>query len=73
MTGMAEGEPMTELRAAAAAFHRVQTQHEKARERLAAAIRQASAAGVRQVDIIKISGYTREHVRRLLRPDPSGE
>lgn len=64
---------MTELRAAAAAFHRVQTQHEKARERLADAIRRANEAGVRQVEIIRISGYTREHVRRLLRPDQPAE
>ncbi len=38
-----------------------------ARERLAAAIVAATRAGVRQVDIVRVTGYGREHVRRIVR------
>lgn len=58
---------MTELRAAAAAYRRATKRQEDARQRLAEAMRTASAAGVRQVRIVDETGYTREHVRRLLK------
>jgi hypothetical protein len=38
-----------------------------ARERLAAAIVAASVAGTRQVDVMRVTGYSRESVRRILR------
>jgi hypothetical protein len=38
-----------------------------ARERLAAAIVAATQAGVRQVDVVRVTGYSREQVRRILR------
>lgn len=38
-----------------------------ARERLADAIVAAADAGMRQVDIVRITGYTRERVRQILR------
>jgi len=38
-----------------------------ARQRLAEAIVAATLAGIRQVDVMAITGYSREHVRRILR------
>jgi AcrR family transcriptional regulator len=39
----------------------------KARSRLAEAIVAAARAGVRQVDIVRVTGYTRERVRQICR------
>lgn len=39
----------------------------EARERLAQAIVTATQAGARQVDVIRVTGYSREQVRRILR------
>lgn len=58
---------MSELLAAAAAYRRVLRRQEVAHERLVAAIRAAAKAGIRQNAIVKATGYTREHVRRLLK------
>jgi hypothetical protein len=47
-----------------------------ARQRLAEAIVAATRAGVRQRDIVTITGYSRESVRRILRAagiDPPGD
>ena len=38
-----------------------------ARERLYAAMVEAAHAGAKQTDIIKATGFNREHVRRVLR------
>jgi hypothetical protein len=38
-----------------------------ARERLARAIVAATLAGVRQVEVMRVTGYSRESVRRILR------
>ncbi len=38
-----------------------------ARERLHAAIVAAARAGVRQTDLIQVTGYNRESIRRILR------
>lgn len=38
-----------------------------ARERRDQAVADAARAGIRPTDIVKITGYTREHVRRILR------
>jgi hypothetical protein len=43
---------------------------DEAQKHLRETLRAASAAGVRQNELVKATGYTREHVRRLLRPDP---
>lgn len=40
---------------------------EAAQHDLAAAIRSDAAAGVRQVDIVKATGYTRERVRQIVK------
>jgi hypothetical protein len=57
----------SELRAATAAYRRAERRAEDLRSKLAAAIVAADAAGVRQVDIVEITGYTRERVRQILR------
>ncbi|MDG4819807.1 hypothetical protein O7628_30355 [Micromonospora sp. WMMD956] len=38
-----------------------------ARSRLAGAIVEAARSGMRQVDIVRATGYTRERVRQILR------
>lgn len=58
---------MNELRAAAAAWRRINTRRDAAHDRLVAAMRAARDAGIRQVEIVEETGYTREHVRRLLK------
>ena len=58
---------MTELVAAATAYKRVLRRQEAAHARLVAAMRAARDAGVRQVTLVELTGYTREHVRRLLK------
>lgn len=58
---------MTELVAAATAYKRVLRRQETAHTRLVAAMRAARDAGVRQVTLVELTGYTREHVRRLLK------
>lgn len=62
-----EGPEMTELRAASAAYRRAVNRQEAAHERLVKAMRAAKGAGVRQIDMVNLTGYTREHVRRLLK------
>lgn len=42
---------------------------EAARADLAAAIREADARGVRQVDIVAATGYSRERVRQIVRAE----
>lgn len=64
---MQEGPEMDELRAAAAAYKRVLRRQEAAHDRLVTAMRAARDAGVRQVTLVELTGYTREHVRRLLK------
>ena len=38
-----------------------------ARDDLSAAIAEAARAGMRQIDIVRVTGYTRERVRQILR------
>lgn len=62
----------TSLTEAARAFRRAERTAEQRREELAAAIVQADKDGMRQVDIVKVTGYTREHVRRIIRDAEHG-
>jgi biopolymer transport protein ExbD len=62
-----EEEAMSELRAAAASYRRIKLREAAAHERLVEAMRAASAAGIKQVRLVETTGYTREHVRRLLK------
>src|SRR5439155_7509611 len=58
------------VRAEAAAERRVRQVREQrtgARQRLHAAMVEAARGGMRQVDIIRITGYSRDRVRTILR------
>ncbi|SCE94647.1 hypothetical protein GA0074696_1816 [Micromonospora purpureochromogenes] len=55
---------------AAASAQRAAEDREKvteARDQLAAAIVEAGRDGMRQIDIVRVTGYTRERVRQILR------
>lgn len=56
---------MAQLRAVAARRKRHQRQAEDLRVTERSLILDALLAGERQVDVVAITGYTREHVRRL--------
>ena len=61
---------------AADEFRRRKAELDLARDKLADAMVTAARAGMPQTEIIRISGYTREHVRRILRAggfDPNTE
>jgi hypothetical protein len=61
---------------AAADYRRIEADLVTARSTLAEAIVEAAQAGMPQTEIIRISGYTREHVRRIVRNagvGPEGE
>jgi outer membrane protein TolC len=56
----------TPLHRATAAYRRAQVTVEQRRLDLAEQIVQAAAEGMRQVEIVEITGYTREHIRRIV-------
>ncbi|MFB9238668.1 hypothetical protein ACFFWC_24595 [Plantactinospora siamensis] len=58
---------MTRLEEAARAYRRAKAALDKARPALAEAIVDAARAGTKQAEIVKVTGYTREQVRRLCR------
>ncbi|RLK13340.1 hypothetical protein DER29_4358 [Micromonospora sp. M71_S20] len=58
---------MTTLEAAAQTYRQAKDALDKARPELADAIVDAARAGTKQADIARISGYTREQVRRICR------
>lgn len=60
-----DGTPEAQLRAASGRRKRAMKQLENARLAERAAILAALEAGVRQVDVVEITGYTRNHVARL--------
>ena len=49
-------------------YKRARAETERIRPLLAEAIRQAHALGVRQVDIVRATGYTRDQVRKICQP-----
>ncbi|MFC7382837.1 hypothetical protein [Sphaerisporangium rhizosphaerae] len=55
------------LDAASAVYAAAIERAEMARDELARAIVEAARDGVRQVDIVKATGYTRERVRQICR------
>jgi hypothetical protein len=55
-----------------ASFRELREALDDLRPALAAEIRAAHAAGVRQIDIVNATGYTRELVRRIVRADDMG-
>lgn len=56
----------TDLERAAKAFRRAEQVLEQRRAELAEAIVAADGADVKQVDIVRITGYTRETIRRIV-------
>lgn len=59
----------SDLRAATAAYRRAEKRTEQLRLKLADAIIEADKSGTRQVEIVAITGYTRERVRQILDPE----
>ncbi|WFE46298.1 hypothetical protein [Verrucosispora sp. WMMD1129] len=58
---------MTRLEQAAKAYRRAKEALDKARPELAEAIVEAAREGMRQAEIVRVTGYTREQVRRICR------
>lgn len=56
-----------ELEKVAREYRRAKEALDKVRPRLAEAIVSAAQMGVRQADIVRITGYTRERVRQICR------
>jgi len=59
----------TDLERAAKAFRRAEATLEARRAELAAEIVVADRSGIRQADIVRTTGYTRETVRRIVRDE----
>jgi hypothetical protein len=62
-----------QLEEAAGVYAEAQKRAEAARQALADLIVEAARAGMRQVDIVKATGYTRESVRKICRDAGVGE
>lgn len=58
---------MSDLARAAAAFQRATRRVDETRAELHAAILRAVDEGVPQVEIVEVTGYTRERIRQLAR------
>lgn len=54
-----------QVRAAAVRLRRLEAQLKTARQELSAAVVEALDAKSKQVTLVRITGYTREHLRRL--------
>lgn len=55
------------LEEAARAYRRAEKTLEERRAALAQAIVEADRAGRKQVEIVQVTGYAREHIRRIIR------
>ncbi|HSA53789.1 MAG TPA: hypothetical protein VLH10_27215 [Yinghuangia sp.] len=62
---MEQSEAADELTRAAKAYRRTEKEHEEARQALKRAAVEALAAGVKQSEVVKTTGWTREYLRRL--------
>jgi len=62
-----------QVRTALARLRRLEAQTKAAREDVATAVVAALEAGTKQVQLVRITGYTREHIRRLARKDDAGD
>jgi hypothetical protein len=60
-------QPGHRVRQALAAQQRAEEQLEHARDELHAAIVEALESGIRQNELVTMTGYTREHIRRIAR------
>jgi hypothetical protein len=64
---MDRDEALEQLRAAGAKFQAVRATYEASRERVGEAIVDALRAGVTPTEVVRLSGYTREGVRKIAR------
>lgn len=62
-------ERIDELQRVAGAYHRAQKRADERRAVLHETIRAAAAAGVKQVDIVAATGYTRDNIRKTINPE----
>lgn len=62
---------MADVRTAVRRHKAAQKRLDGAHQHLRDTLRAARDAGVKQVELVALTGYTREHVRRLLLPDDS--
>lgn len=63
---------MADVKAAVRRRDAAQKRLEAAQRHLVETLRVANQTeGVKQVDLVNATGYTREHVRRLLLPEPN--
>lgn len=69
MTGMSAGYLRQLLEAKGEEYQEVRANLEEVRAFLAQAIKAAAEAGVPQKDIIRLTGYTREAVRQIVKPE----
>jgi hypothetical protein len=60
------------LEAATEAYRAAQQALDSRRQALAAAIVAAANSGVRQTEIVRITGYTREHIRQVVKAAEQG-
>jgi hypothetical protein len=60
-------QPGHRVRQAAAAQHRAEAQLGRARAELHAAIAEALESGIRQAELVTMTGLSREHIRRVAR------
>lgn len=60
-----QSEAADDLSRAAKAYRRTEKEHEEARQALKRAAVAALAAGVKQSDVVRTTGWTREYLRRL--------
>ncbi|MCF2532608.1 hypothetical protein [Yinghuangia soli] len=68
---MEHTEAADDLTKAAKAYRRTERAHEEARQALKQAAVAALAAGVKQSEVVKTTGWTREYLRRLRKGEPS--
>jgi hypothetical protein len=67
MVTMTDTGPATQVKTALAAHRRASKHAEETLATLHAAIAVAAAQGVRQNELVKITGYTRERIRQICR------
>lgn len=71
MGGMStpEDEVIERLKRASAARNRAHAALTRAREELQAVIFEAHDLGIKQSEVVRVTGYNREHIRRLVRDE----
>jgi hypothetical protein len=63
--GVEQSEAAADLTKAAKAYRRTEKAHDEARQALKEAAVAALAAGVKQSEVVRTTGWTREYLRRL--------